>query len=549
MKKVVTIGLVICMLFSIAACTPKSTDPTGPKPAEGPLGKYDPTLKLITALSTLDATVKSTDDSNPDNNVWTRAYMDELGIDVENLWSANAAQGGEKINLAITSGDIPDVFRVNQVQFEQLVAADKLADITSAYDTYAGDFMQDVMTRPGSETAKQACSRDGKLYGIPYFLNMTDDTRVVYVRADWLKKLGLAEPKTFTDLINIAKAFKEKDPDGDGTDNTLGLPIESTIFTPGSGIFKTYMNSFHAYPFGWIESNGKLVNGLTVAEPMKKGLAMMAELYKDGYIVQDFASYSWDDQFIPALMNGQVGLVLGGLWEGWWPIGETKISDPDADWVMYPLMSIDDQPAKAQSKEIMINGINVVRKGFSNPEALIKMVNLCNEKMWNSDPETFNAFGYDAAGNNPWLYCCAYFEFPGKNYTLYQKTSKALETGVTDNLNGEETLIYNWMKQYVDGTDLSRWGIYLSYGPNSSCAQIDYYLKNDLYMYDKFYGNPPKSQLDNEALLDALFAEYAYKIVIGEYAIEKYDEFITEWNAQGGDQWTKDINTWYDGIK
>ena len=157
MKKVVTIGLVICMLLSIAACTPKSTDPTGPKPAEGPLGKYDPTLKLITALSSLDATVKSTDDSNPDNNVWTRAYMDELGIDVENLWSANAAQGNEKINLAITSGDIPDVFRVNQVQFEQLVAADKLADITSAYDTYAGDFMKDVMTRPGSETAKQAC--------------------------------------------------------------------------------------------------------------------------------------------------------------------------------------------------------------------------------------------------------------------------------------------------------------------------------------------------------------------------------------------------------
>lgn len=48
------------MMLSIAACSGgATTEPTKPKPADGPLGKYEPTLKIKTALSTLDATVKS----------------------------------------------------------------------------------------------------------------------------------------------------------------------------------------------------------------------------------------------------------------------------------------------------------------------------------------------------------------------------------------------------------------------------------------------------------------------------------------------------------
>lgn len=529
--------------------TANSSSVSNGNTADGPMGKYDPPIQLVSALGSLDATVKQTDTENPDDNVWLRAYRDELGIEVSNLWAANADQGQEKLNLAIASSELPDVFRVNQVQFEQLYQAGMLEDLTAAYEEYAGDFMKDVMSRPGSDTALEACSRDGKLYGIPYFLNMTDDTRVMYVRQDWMEKLNLAEPKSFQDLVTIMKAFQDQDPDGDGIDDTIGMVMDSTIFSPSSAILKSFLNSFHAYPFAWVERDGKLVNGLTEAEPMKAALTELQKLYQEGYIRQDFASVSWDDQILPDLMNNNIGLLFGGLWEGWWPLGEMKSADPSVEWKMYPLFSADDEPAKSLSKEILINGITVVKKGYQNPEALIKMVNLCNEKMWQSDADTFFKYGYDAAGNNPWLYCNAYFEFPGKNYTLYQNTSKALEDGNTDSLNGEEQLIYGWMKEYVDGTDLGRWGIYLSYGPDSSCGQIDHYLDNDLYEYDKFYGNPTESQLNNESILNDMFAEYALKIVTGEYPVDKYDEFIENWYAQGGEQWTNEVNEWFEGQK
>lgn len=534
---------------SAAESAAKENSGPGEAAKDGPLSKYDPPIQVVTALSGLDATVKDTDDSNPDNNVWSRAYKDELGIETQNLWAVNGAQADDKINLAIASNEIPDIFRVKPIQFQQMANAGMLEDISAVYENYAGDFMKDVMTRPGSDTALKASSQDGKIYGLPYFLNMTDDTRVVYIRGDWMKKLNIPEPKTFDDLINIVKQFKDQDPDGNGADDTFGLALDSKIFDSTSGVFKTLMNCMGAYPFGWMQDGDKLVYGLTQTEQMKHGLSKLAALYGEGYIQKDFASYSWDDKFAPDAMNNKIGIIFGGLWEGWWPLGEMKKTDESVDWKMYPVLSDSDKPAKSQSTEIVINGITVVRKGFEHPEAMIKMANLCNEKMWKSDAETFNAFGYDAAGNNPWLYCPVYFEFPGKNYTLYQKTSQALDTEKTDGLNGEEKLIYGWMKEYVDGTDLGRYGIYLSYGPGSSCSIIDYYLQNDLYEYDKFFGNPPKSQLDNEAILNTMFTEYAMKIVTNEYPVEKYDEFVDQWYLQGGEAWTKDVNDWYATVR
>jgi putative aldouronate transport system substrate-binding protein len=197
----------------------------------------------------------------------------------------------------------------------------------------------------------------------------------------------------------------------------------------------------------------------------------------------------------------------------------------------------------------MMQQLNVVRAGFDHPEALIKMLNLVNEKLWNSTPEVFSKFGYDASWNNAFTMSPLYFEGPGKNLTLYQNTVKALESGDASKLNGEETLIYNWMVDYRDKNDLSRIGVWLSYGPGSSCSKMEYYQNNDLYQFNEFYGSSPQSMLDNTAILEKLFLDYALKIVSGEIPVEKYDEFVTEWYAQGGKQITDDVNAWYASFK
>lgn len=549
------VALLLVLSISVAGCT-NSPGPAASKPAavmpagDGPLVKYDPPIKIKTMLNSLDPTIKFTGDDSGENNVWTRAYKDELGIELEFMWVGNADQGKEKLNLAISSNSLPDIFYVDQLQFESLVAAGKLAEITGAYNTYGGPFMKEVLTRPGSDAALKICSNSGKMYALPYFLNGTDDTKNIWIRYDWLKKLNLPEPKTLQDVLAIAEAFVANDPDGNGQADTIGFPMHSAVLDgSGSGI-ATFFNCLHAYPGIWVKgSDGKLVAGQSQAAPMKAALSKLNELYNKKIIDPNYASLKWDENILPLITGNKVGVIFGNLWDGWWPLGDMKVADPTCEWRSYPVLSVDNEPAKAQTHTVMMMRMNVVKAGFAHPEAMIKMANLCNEKMWKSTPEVFAKYGYDAAGNNPWLLMPVYFEYPGKNMSLYQKTVKALETKDTSGLNGEDTLIYNWMVDYRDKGDLARWGIWLSYGPNSSCAKMEQYLNNKQYQFNEFYGNPPQSMVDNNAILDKLFVDYALKIIAGEYPVDKYDEFVSEWYKQGGQKITDDVNAWYAKMK
>jgi len=543
------LGAMLLVTLVLAGCGKAGTGGAS-KAAAGPLGKYDPPIKVKTMLSSLDPTIKFEGSDSGENNIWTRAYKDELGIELEFNWVGNPDQGSEKLNLAISSGDLPDIFYVNQLQFESLVSAGKLQEIGGVYDKYGGDFMKEVMKRPGSDAALKISSNKGKMYALPYFLNGTDDTKQVWIRSDWLQKLGLAEPKTMDEVLSIAEAFVKRDPDGNGKADTVGFPMYSGSLDSAGANLATFLNAYHAYPAIWVKAgDNKLVAGVTQAAPMKAGLAKLAELYQKRIIDRNYASLKWDENILPLITGNRVGVIFGNLWDGWWPLGEMKVADPSCEWRSYPILSADAQPAKAQTHTVMMMRMNVVRAGFKYPEAMIKMANLCNEKMWKSTPEVFAKYGYDAAGNNPWLLIPVYFEYPGKNMSLYQKTVKALETGDTSGLNGEDTLIYNWMVDYRDKKDLARWGIWLSYGPNSSCSKMEYYLNKNLYQFNEFYGNPPQSLVDNSALLDKLFSDYVLKIVNGEYPVDKYDEFVAEWLKQGGQKITDDVNAWRTSLK
>ena len=52
--------------------------------------------------------------------VWTRYYEEALNIKVNWVWSTNTEQYAQKVNIAITSDDIPDVMQVNASQLKMM---------------------------------------------------------------------------------------------------------------------------------------------------------------------------------------------------------------------------------------------------------------------------------------------------------------------------------------------------------------------------------------------------------------------------------------------
>jgi putative aldouronate transport system substrate-binding protein len=46
-----------------------------------------------------------------------------------------------------------------------------------------------------------------------------------------------------------------------------------------------------------------------------------------------------------------------------------------------------------------------------------------------------------------------------------------------------------------------------------------------------------------------LYVEYATKIILGQYPISKFDEFVDKWNKSGGEEVTKRAREWYAKVK
>jgi putative aldouronate transport system substrate-binding protein len=147
-------------------------------------------------------------------------------------------------------------------------------------------------------------SVEGKVYGI--YRGRALGRNGINYRKDWLEKVGLQPPKTVDDFYNMLKAFKEKDPDGDGKNDTYGMVLVKWTGQWASG-FDTIKLWFGA-PNKWGIEDGKLVPEHQTPEYLE-ALKFMKKLYDEKLINQDFAvfdSAKWNDPIV----NNQAGVIV-----------------------------------------------------------------------------------------------------------------------------------------------------------------------------------------------------------------------------------------------
>ena len=190
---------------------------------------------------------------------------------------------GDKLNLSIASGDIPDVMIVDPTQLQQLTEAGAIEDLTPYIEKYANaDLLENWSQTEG--VALQAATIDGKIMGIPNVQPQADAPIMAWVRQDWLDKLGLEGPETVDDVEAIAKAFIEQDPDGNGAADTYGLsgtlnPVQVPSNLHG---FDAIFNAYGAFPkIFYKDAEGKIVYG-SVQPEAKEALARLAAMYQAG---------------------------------------------------------------------------------------------------------------------------------------------------------------------------------------------------------------------------------------------------------------------------
>lgn len=129
-----------------------------------------------------------------------------------------------------------------------------------------------------------------------------------YYRADWAEELGMyQEEYTWDEMVELIKAFIEKDPGGNGAGKTIGI-VGSTWAFPGFAGLSQWEPYWSSYKL----VDGKYVWGASL-ESTIKGVVEAKRLYDEGVIWKDQPLIASDSDAWGRYQSGQSGIVYSNM--------------------------------------------------------------------------------------------------------------------------------------------------------------------------------------------------------------------------------------------
>ncbi len=557
LKRAISIILLSFLIFSIVGCGNSDTPAAGTKEAAvagstvstsstasaDPFGKYAEPIELTYAKKT---TTNQTfpDGDNYDNNVWSRLIEEKLGIKLKIAWSADGDTDAykNKLNVQLASGDLPDLIEGDYKMISMANEAGLLADLAGAFDTYASPYVKNIREQYGLYF--DVATLDGKLMAIPYIKDPVEiNSPLLWIRDDWMKKLGLDAPKTFNDVINIAEAFTNKDPDGNGKKDTYGLGVQQKLITGDFGDISGVAAAFGALTIEggmWYrDDSGNIVNG-SIQPQMKDALKALQDMYNAGLIDKEFGIKDVN-KLQEDVDKGKIGMMFGANWNSFYPYANILKTNPEAIFKPYPVVSASDTAAKV-AVSWPITDYYAITSNCKNPEAVIKLLNLYGAT--NNDEASAEAYEkYD--NNNAWQLSPVCISDPQQfRYYKYIKDAIDKNDGGSNMPNGPKTR-YDQVMAFAQKGDPSGFGQWGQIGPEGSASVIQTnYIDQNRIVVTELRGKEPEELVDKKATLEKIQVQAFTEIIMGG-DINLFDKFVKDWNDAGGAVITKAINELY----
>lgn len=551
-KQILSVSMAAVMAVSLSACGGKNNEEEEKVvAAKGNMGAYQDTLICNMGRRTI-ANPKFPKGDSYEDNAYTRYLKEKLNVEVKDSFEANGEDYDRQVSLAIASGELPDVMRVGSKDvLDELVENDLVEDLTDVYDEYASDYIKEVYDSYDGRCLDEA-KYDGRLMALPG-TNYDAAPCEVFIRQDWLDELDMTiDPDgdmclTIDELEDIVKIFVEKDPGKTG--NPVGMAFAPYLTSGdygGSGYTMTAIASaYHAFPGSWMmDENGKVYNSSTT-EDMKNALSKLAEWFQEGLVDPQFGTRTWDD--ITALLtNGQTGITFGPWHFPDWLLNNVRSMDQNADFTAYAICDNNGKVNVIHNNAC--SGYMVVRKGYSNPEVLIKIANLFFDEIVNNkniekeEPEVYKYITTVDNSARP-----IQVELNKNTYLVdeYLDIKNCVDGKITrDEVHSAESRTgVESVKRYLENpenAEVSDWSKYTS--RMKSIGLINKLTEADQFVWSTpaFY-NTTKTMKTKNADLNKLQEETFVAIVTGAKPIDEFDEFVQSWKSRGGEQITKEV--------
>lgn len=526
-RRVLSILVVCCLLLLSASALAERTFEKYDPPIEIGIGRFATTTMLFPKGDSLE------------DNIWYREYQNNMGVNIKHEWIAPQNEYTNRLNIVIASGDLPDiVVECTLSQLRTIVDAGLATDLTEVFETYATDRTKELMYGDGGY-AMQSASVDGKLYALPYVNSVCYDPSLLWMRQDWLDNLGLEAPKTLEDVIAVAQAFIEQDPDGNGQDDTGGLAFSNMLFD-GTTSLTGFFNAYHAYPQTWIEQeDGTLIYGSLLPE-MKNALERLAKMYQDGLIDREFGVKD-TAKVVEEVTGGKYGITFGRNWVVY-GFGAGLSGQPEMKWTPVAAPSSDDQTTMASVGSSCVN-YYVVSNDCPYPEAAVEMMNLYSDLVYGDRRDEGEYITVWEDGNS----------IGTSNYAVVRTstpdgaTIPALKLLIEAVDKRDKSLLAECITE-TDKYDPCV--AYMDEGNNDyfmQYHQVEAFrvLVNEYGMerlIPTAFGGSTDTMSAKMGILNEYEKEMFTKIIMGEEPIEAFETFIDGWLRMGGDAITEEVN-------
>ncbi|MBS6443284.1 MAG: extracellular solute-binding protein [Clostridium sp.] len=555
LKKIISCVLVINLLI-LCGCGDSGATPSTRENAETkeeyeaalytarttPYGKYPE--QLTYTLGKLSGANNSNlpDGETYENNAYTRLLNERLNVQNQDVFEAMDEQYTDSVTMVIAQNDLPDVMIVEDLdELQYLVDNDMIADLTDSYNNCMSDTIKNIYGSYGRDIL-DVVTFGGKIMAIPE-TNISDGPNLIWLRKDWMDALGLSAPRTLSDVEEIIRQFKEKDPGHNGAGNTVGLVCDTSL-CGGCGYSSEYtldiiFAAYGAFPKQWIyDEDGNVVYG-SVQPEAKEALAHIHELYKEGILDQDFLMRT-SSNLIELIVDGQCGSFFGPWWAPNNPLMQAVEQNKDAEWQPY-LIATEKSGLTSYHTQNPSGKYIVVRKGYEYPEIACKIVSVLFDYLRYNDRDNQEIVDYYKENVDPTARPFAInVDYNNALQICYGELNHVFAGDKSaDDLNVLEYSYYEACESYLkdaENASAEDWAAYTS--RITACKILNDGRTNKV---ESLYFGETETMVTDWWSLENLESDTYLKIVTGESSLDEFDRFVENWYQNGGETITKEV--------
>ncbi len=239
----------------------------------------------------------------------------EERTDKEIEW--HSVDNNEQISLLFASGDYTDVIISNILQ-DTDVSKYAANGVIVPLDEYINEeitpnlcaFFERVPTAKAVSTLP-----DGHIYTLPRYNGIEADyvENYMFINKVWLDKLGLKVPETTNELYTVLKAFKERDPNGNGIDDEIPMTFkDGHAFSYPEALLSSWgVATKHGNFEGFTTISDGKVEFAPMLDEWREMIRYYRKLYNEGLL--DIEAFTQSNEQYNAKLSSATSTV-GMLW-------------------------------------------------------------------------------------------------------------------------------------------------------------------------------------------------------------------------------------------